>query len=144
MAELTSTRCRRARIADFSGAATIVFYESRGHTAANEDLKQRWGKASERMGSRLTVLGIANLRGFGGAARKLVSGAVKAIAAGYGVELWMDFDGAFALEDGAHVIVLAPDGRELFYGCGALDAAQRARCDDAVRQALREVDARAA
>lgn len=148
--ELESTGGRRARVEALRGRAVVVFYESRGHTDVNEPLKQLCGRLTTEAGDRLEVLGVANLRGLSfGAVRRLVTAAVKAVAARYGAELWMDFEGALLQapyrlrDDAANVLVLAPDGRELFRAHGPVTGERRARFVEALRQVLTEAGAEA-
>jgi hypothetical protein len=110
------------------GRAVVVFYEAYRHVRDNEALKRACGRLVERdvHGDRLRVLGIANVAGLGALpVRSFVRLAVQAAAAYYGIELWMDWDGALArapygLDGGSNVMVLGPDGAVLFRASGPI------------------------
>ncbi|MGF1469537.1 MAG: hypothetical protein ACFCGT_25730 [Sandaracinaceae bacterium] len=122
---LESTSGARSPLTAFRGRAAIVFYESRGHDRDNEALKLWCAGLVDEGRIDAQVVGVANLRGLG-CVRRMVRPAVRAIAARYGTELWMDFDGALAeppyglTEAGAHVLLLDPDGQVCFRASGRL------------------------
>lgn len=143
--ELESTRGGRQSLEAYRGHAVVVFYEAHGHTRDNEALKRACGAMVERGVDRLRVLGVANLRGLGAQpVRAFVRAAVTRVARRYGVELWMDFEGALqraplALGSESSVAVLAPNGALLFRADGAVadPRAFYAALDDALARAAR-------
>lgn len=143
--QLESTRGRRVSLADLRGRVCVLFYEAKGHTEDNEALKQACGRLVDggRLGPRLEVLGVADLRGYGfGPVQAVVRRAVRASAERYGTELYYDFDGALQgaplhLAGGdSNVAILDAGGALVFRARGALDAAEVDRFFAALSDAL--------
>lgn len=142
--ELESTRGSKQDLPGLRGRAVVLFYASYRHSGDNDAHKRACGRLVELHPDRLTVLGVASLRGLD---RPLMGAwvrrAVRRIAEHYGVELWMDFDGILqqpplALDAESSVAVLAPDGEVLFRENGPI------RHADAFYSAVEEALERAA
>jgi len=123
-----STQGRSLDFGALRGKAVVVFYEERDHVDDNVHLKESCGLLLEggSMGDRFEVLGVADVAGLS-FVRGIVRTAVKAVAARYGTELWLDFEGALREQPwdlggaGSAVMVLDPTGRIVFRRKGALD-----------------------
>jgi hypothetical protein len=138
-----STQGRRARFADFLGRPTVVFYEGKGREKDNDVIKSWCARLLEQRVADFEVLGIANLNGLG-FVRGVVVPVVRAVAASYGVELWMDFKGQllkapYHLDgDVSNVMILDAQGETRFVHRGALGQAEIERFVEVFRSCLRE------
>jgi hypothetical protein len=143
--QLETTRGGSVRLRDLRGQVAVLFYEARGHTEANEALKQACGRLVESgdLRGRLEVLGVADLEGLGfGPVKSVVRRAVRAAAERYGTELLLDFDGGLKKAPwtlpggGAHVAIVGADGEVAYRASGPLDGAEVERFFDALSSAL--------
>jgi hypothetical protein len=145
---LESTSGAAMHLDEHRGRAVVLFCETRRHTADNEALKRACGRlaVSGIHGDRLRVLGVADVRGLR-PFRAIVRAAVREAAKRFGVELWMDWDGALeplALSGRSDVFVIAPDGDTLFHRSGPLDHAATDHFYAALGEALARAHSSAA
>lgn len=134
---IESTQGRHLDLASVAGKTVVIFYEGRGHTEDNAELKASCGRLLEKgaFGPRFDVLGIANVEGLGrGPVGAVVRAAVRAVAARHGVELWLDFAGALSRAPwsldggrGSTVAILDPRGEIIYRAHGRLDPTELER-----------------
>lgn len=141
-ATLESTRGARLELSELRGRVAVVFYEAKGHEKTNEPLKRACAELLGP-GRPLVVLGVADLRGLGfGPVRAIVQRAVGAVAARYGAELFLDFDGVLRRAPfgfsggGSEIAILDTDGRVVYRASGRLDGDDVDRCFAALTDAL--------
>lgn len=126
--DIQSTQGRSLNLEDYRGKTLVLFYESRDHTDDNLHLKESCGLLLESgtMGDRFDVLGIADVEGLG-IVRSIVTAAVKAVAARYRAELWLDFSGALKREPwglggkGSAIAIIGPTGELVFRARGVVN-----------------------
>ena len=145
---IESTQGRHLDLAAHAGKTLVIFYEGRGHTDDNAELKESCGRLVERgsFGRRFDVLGVADVEGLGrGPVGAVVRAAVRAVAAHHGIELWLDFGGTlkqapFCLDGGRGSTVAIVDGRgEVVYRAhGRLDPVELDRFFAALARALED------
>lgn len=147
---IQSTHGRQLDLDALRGRTVVVFYESRDHLEDNLHLKESCGLLSEGAGlrDRLVVLGVADVEGLS-FVRPIVTAAVRKIAARYGAEIWMDFEGALKRAPhgfgraGSTVAIFDPTGALTFREDGPLDATALEQFFDALGASLDRGAARA-
>jgi len=127
------------------GRPTVLFYEDRHSTAANQVLKDELfarGKA-EGLLERVGVVAVANVKGYDWfPARNFVVSAVKDTEKAFGIPVYLDWSGALSAppwklpEARASVVVLDRAGSKVLQLDGGLSPQQRAQVFSALETEL--------
>lgn len=133
-------------LTEVRGRLAIVFYEDREHTPDNQDLKltlHRFVQDNDLRG-RMTTYGVANVAGVDGMVRDMARAAIRAIAAQYGIQILLDWQGALQRAPfdfpatGATIAIFDRQGRMRYRVTGAHTAAQQSELFRTLRHLLRE------
>lgn len=133
-------------LSEVRGRVAIVFYEDREHTPDNQDLKLTLHRFVEDNGlrGRMTTYGVANVAGIDGVVRDMARTAIRAIAAQYGIQILLDWQGALQRAPfgfpatGATIAIFDRDGRMRYRVTGAHTAAQQTELFRTLRRLLRD------
>lgn len=127
------------------GRIVIVFYEDREHTPDNQELKHTLHRYVLDNGLRpqLTTYGVASLSGTSGVVRELARAAIRAIAAQYGIQILLDWEGALQRApfdfpaSGSTIALFDREGRLRYRVTGAHSAAQQTELFRTLRRLIR-------
>jgi hypothetical protein len=127
------------------GRVAIVFYEDREHTADNQELKHTLHRyvLDNDLRGQITTYGVANVMGLEGMMRDMARTAIRAIAAQYGIQILLDWDGALQRapfgfpSTGATIALFDRQGRMRYRVTGVHTAAQQTELFRALRQLIR-------
>lgn len=128
------------------GRVVVIFYEDRGHTDTNRDLKMNLYRfvQDNHLQEQMTTYAVANIGSLDGILRDMARGAIRAIAAQYGIQILLDWDGSlqrapFSMHDGdANLAIVDRQGRIRWQHAGAVGDAERSSFYRSLRQLLRE------
>ncbi len=133
-------------LSDVRGRVGVVFYEDREHTSDNQDLKLTLHRfvQDNQLSGRMTTYAVANVGRLDGMMRDMARTAIRAIAAQYGIQILLDFDGTLQRAPlsfpatGATIALFDRLGRMRYRVTGAHTAAQQTELFRTLRQLLRE------
>lgn len=143
--EETSGQTRTMR--EVRGRVVVIFYEDRGHTDTNRELKLTLHRfvIDNQLREQMTTYAVANTSSIGsGVIRDMARTAIRAIAAQYGIQILLDWEGALqaapiSLRDGdANVAIVDRSGRLRWRHTGAIGETERRSFFRSLRQVLRE------
>lgn len=142
--EETSGVVRNLR--DLRGRIVIVYHEDREHTDTNLALKMELYQfiRDNALSTEITTYGVANLRGVDGMVRDLARTAIRAMAAQYGIQILLDWDGAllaapFSCADHeANFLLIDRQGRIRYRHAGVIEGAERTTMYRALRHLVHE------
>lgn len=127
------------------GRVGIVFYEDREHTPDNQELKHTLHRyvLDNDLRGQITTYGVANVTGLEGMMRDMARTAIRAIAAQYGIQILLDWDGTLQRapfgfpSTGATIALFDRQGRMRYRVTGVHTAAQQTELFRALRQLIR-------
>ncbi|MBN8612018.1 MAG: hypothetical protein J0L92_15600 [Deltaproteobacteria bacterium] len=127
------------------GRVAIVFYEDREHTPDNQELKHTLHRyvLDNDLRGQITTYGVANVTGLEGMMRDMARTAIRAIAAQYGIQILLDWDGSLQRapfgfpSTGATIALFDRQGRMRYRVTGVHTAAQQTELFRALRQLIR-------
>jgi hypothetical protein len=127
------------------GRVAIVFYEDREHTPDNQELKLTLHRYVVDNGLReqITTYGVANLAGIDGMVRDMARAAIRAIAAQYGIQILLDWQGALQRtpfsfpSTGSTIALFDRQGRLRYRVTGVHSAAQQSELFRTLRRLIR-------
>ena len=142
--EETSGVVRNLR--DFRGRVVVVYHEDREHTETNHALKLELHQfiQDNALSSEITTYGVANLHGVDGMIRDLARTAIRAMAAQYGIQILLDWEGVlhgapFSCADHeANFLLIDRQGRIRYRHTGVIEGAERTAMYRTLRHLLRE------
>ncbi len=142
--EETSGVIRNLR--DLRGRIVIIYHEDREHTDTNRELKLELYQfiRDNALSPEITTYGVANLHGVEGVVRDLARTAIRAIAAQYGIQILLDWEGLllsapFSCADhDANFLLIDRQGRIRYRHTGVVAGADRTAMYRALRQLLHE------
>ena len=142
--EETSGVVRNLR--DLRGRIVVVYHEDREHTDTNRPLKMELFQfiRDNALSTEITTYGIANLHGVEGIIRDLARTAIRAMAAQYGIQILLDWEGTllaapFSCADHeANFLLFDRQGRIRYRHTGVIEGAERTAMYRVLRQLIHE------
>jgi cytochrome oxidase Cu insertion factor (SCO1/SenC/PrrC family) len=142
--EETSGVTRNLR--DLRGRIVIVYFEDREHTDTNRALKMELHQfiQDNALSTEITTYGVANLHGVEGVIRDLARTAIRAMAAQYGIQILLDWEGVLleapfsCVDHEANFLLVDRQGRIRYRHAGVIEGAERTAMYRALRQLLHE------
>jgi cytochrome oxidase Cu insertion factor (SCO1/SenC/PrrC family) len=128
------------------GRIVVVFHEDREHTDTNRALKMELHQfiQDNALGSEITTYGIANLHGVEGVIRDLARTAIRAMAAQYGIQILLDWEGVllaapFSCADHeANFLLIDRQGRIRYRHAGVIEGTERTAMYRVLRALIHE------
>jgi hypothetical protein len=142
---LEETSGQTRTLAAVRGRIAIVFYEDREHTPDNQELKLTLHRYVVDNGLRehITTYGVANVAGIDGVVRDMARAAIRAVAAQYGIQILLDWDGALQRAPfsfpatGSTIALFDREGRLRYRVTGVHSAAQQSELFRTLRRLIR-------
>jgi hypothetical protein len=132
-------------LAAVRGRIAIVFYEDREHTPDNQELKMTLHRYVLDNGLRdqITTYGVANVAGLDGVVRDMARTAIRAVAAQYGIQILLDWEGRLQRApfsfpaSGSTIALFDRQGRMRYRVTGVHTAAQQTELFRTLRRLIR-------
>ena len=142
---LEETSGQTRTLAAVRGRIAIVFYEDREHTPDNQELKLTLHRYVLDNGLRdhITTYGVANVAGIDGMVRDMARTAIRAVAAQYGIQILLDWEGALQRAPfsfpatGSTIALFDRQGRMRYRVTGVHSAAQQSELFRTLRRLIR-------
>jgi cytochrome oxidase Cu insertion factor (SCO1/SenC/PrrC family) len=142
--EETSGVTRNLR--DLRGRIVIVYHEDREHTDTNRALKMELHQfiQDNALSSEITTYGVANLHGVEGVIRDLARTAIRAMAAQYGIQILLDWEGVLlqapfsCVDHEANFLLIDRQGRIRYRHAGVIEGTERTAMYRTLRHLIHE------
>jgi hypothetical protein len=143
---LEETSGATRRVSDAAGRVVVVFYENREHTEDNRELKLTLHRyiVDNHLEEQLRIYAVADVHAIPHMVRDVARTAIRAIAAEYGIQILLDWDGVLLAapfhmsETAANVALLDRSGRIAWRHTGAFGEADQTAFFRALRRLIRE------
>ena len=144
---LEETSGQTRTMSSVRGRVVVIFYEDRAHTDLNRDFKMNLYRfvQDNALAPQMTTYAVANTGGVqDGVIRDMARTAIRAIAARYGIQILLDWEGLlqrapFSFRDAAaNVALVDRQGRIRWQHAGAIGETERRSFYATLRRLLRE------
>ena len=124
----------------------IVYYEDRAHTETNLALKLELYQFMQdnALAPEITTYAVANVAGVDGVIRDLARTAIRAIAAQYGMQILLDWEGTLlaapfsCVDEEANFVLIDRSGRIRYRHAGVIEGAERTAMYRTLRHLIHE------